>query len=379
MNRFYRNTFRDLARHFCLYLLLILAMMIIAQSIRLSDLWVLFGISWENIFKPIAYMLTPHLPFAMTLALFLATLTTYHHQSEEGAYPALIVAGCSWLRSWMPAWHAAALISVASYGITHHLEHHARSHFQEYRQEQAYKKLEQILKSKLTPQTFLDTFSGYMFRAEQVSADKNLFGQIFITQHPAPQTTALFSVTAPRAVLEYNQTPRTMNLTLFSGTLIGVSPTHSWHSYATFKEWRIDILKLFENQLFGKQHHSTQLKLSSPRKLRQTLTTTEDPEQRKQIQRRLASQAAIPCAPWLFILFALSLGIHASRSLKITLYLKALIIWMGYIIAAIAFPSLPLIPPLWGAWLPPIIFSLIGLYALRRRITTPLAEKIPLL
>ena len=376
MSRFFLHTCRNLLKHFCLYLGVILGMMIIAQSVGLSDLWILFGVSVGNILKPIIYMLIPYLSFAMTLAFFLATLTTYHSQCEEGAYPALITAGYPWLRSFTPVLFVAALVSLACLQVSEHLEHRAHKAFYEFRQEKTYQKLQEILQNKLTPKTFHKDFTGYIFRSESVSEDQSHFEDVFITTFPSPPGSPLLAITAPKATLTYHQSPRTMTLRLMDGILISASIQATGQTQTKFKTWDIDILSLFQRQLFGEESTSQNLHHLSPQKLKESLVNIKNPNHLKVAYKILAAKSVAPWSLFVLALFAIALGIHAYRFPTSTLYLKALIIWLGYIISNMSVTSLPGLSPSLAAWLPLMVFALLGLCLLRRRLKRPLAEKL---
>ena len=288
---YFRHLWGGLWKHFCIYLALIISLMIVTQSVQLSDLWVIYGLSIENVTLPIFFMLIPYLSLAMTLACFLSIMTTYHQHCSQGALPAYIMAGSSWWRSWRPAFCMSALVSLGCWLCSHHLEHRARKEFHEFQQQKAYDRLDEIITRGLTAGAFHTDFAGYIFRSEKASKNPTSFEKVFISPSPPKPGIPLLAITASKATLEYSSatTDPYMILLLHHGTLTSVTssrpttpspslsketptasyepvpgssflpklkspppevstesmPTHRQKTITTFKRWRIDLLSLF--------------------------------------------------------------------------------------------------------------------------------------
>ena len=360
------------------------SVIVVSQLVRLSEVLVTFGLSFENVLLPFLFILLPFLGIIIPIALMFSILLAYSRMSADGEYTALLASGYSLKRSIGPvlvvsfcAYIVAALGSV-------YFEAWGRRETLQFYHRKTQNELDNMIRYRLKPGVFMDDFLGYVLYAEKISSDRTHFENVMLG--PGKNSPAQhFTLLAPSASLEGAVSDGELRMTFDYGLLYSAQSTSREMSVVKFKKLQLDLLHIFRDQIFGPENAEDDYRSYSPTELWNYITTLAEDTPQKERDNYLKARYlfhqrfSMPFACFVFSLFAMVFGIQDERRGKSYGFLgSCLAIIVGYILI-MAFKFLAekgyLSAPL-AAWLPQAMLLTCGIFLAYQKNRLPPSESI---
>lgn len=357
-------------------------MVVISQMIRLSEFLLAFGISFENIFLPITFIVIPFLTFTIPVAFMFAVMLSFSRMSMDGEYTAMLASGMGMKKILRPvAGLTLILVFICAY-CANHLESWGRSEYLAYTFQKTQNELDNIIRTKMQPGVFVEDFLGYTFYAEKVDSKKENFGNVVICPNKTTQPDKISVVSAPRASIKGSMEKGSLTMTLFEGTSINMNSSSQETSVSKFDRLEFDILRIFREQLFGTKDQSEDYRSLATPKLYSYLKTLEDSKETN--SRRYLKplylfhyRIASCLSPVIFGIFGILLGISDQRRPKGRGYAYAIlsVVFTFIFVNSMRGPAANgLIPAEFAAWFPNTSLLIFGIFLLYRRNKLPPSE-----
>lgn len=369
-------------------LCVISAILVVSQLIRLSEVLVAFGLSFENIMFPFLFIILPFLSFTIPIAYLFGVLIGFLRLSADGELPGFFAAGFS-------LWQAAKPIlatSLVLFGIGAicglYLEPWGRREFISFYQRKAQGELDNVVKYKLKSGVFLEDFLGYVLYTEKISHDKTSFENVMMAPGPATKNQP-FTLFAPVGSLTGSVDHSDLKMVFESGTIHSREPGSLDASVLKFKRAEIDLMRVFQTQMFTNTDSpgSVDYRAITPGQLwryigdmdkKRSESAVAEAEY-KRARFLFHQRAATPFSTVFFAMFAMVLGVTDPRRGKGGAYFGAILtVVVGYLLlmgfkwfAENSDMSAPM-----AAWLPNIVMLLAGSFALYQKNRLPASEPL---
>lgn len=378
----FRYLLKELVPQFLSALVVICAIIVVSQLVRLSEVLVTFGISLENVFLPFLYIILPFIQITIPMAYLFAVMLTFGRLSADGEYPGLLAAGYSLARAAVPT----LLLSVLLYGVAAlcalNLEAWGRREMVQFLYRKTQTELDNMIKYKLQSGVFLDDFLGYVLYAEKISADRSKFENVLLAPAAGKDGGSGFTMLAPSGSVSGSVETGDLRMTLDNGVAMSHAQDAVETSLLKFNHAEIDLLRIFQEQILGADAASDDFRSYSFTDLLTFLDGLKaNPERDERVYRRARylfhKRVSQPFAVITFAFFGMTLGVSDPRRGKSIAYVGVILtVIIGFVIVT-AFDWLvenagaPLIP---AAWAPNIILLAFGAFLLYQKNRLPPAE-----
>ena len=366
-------------------LIIICAIIVVSQLVRLSEVLVTFGISVENIFLPFLFIILPFISLTIPMAYLFAVVLTYGRLSADGEYAALLAAG-------YPLKRSAAIVltlGLGLYGIAAiaavNLEAWGRRELIQFLYRKSQTELDNMIKYKLQSGVFLDDFLGYVLYAEKVSSDHSKFENVLLAPG-GDHHQAAFTLLAPSGRISGSVQTGDLKLSLDFGMAYSLGQSQDAAvSIVKFNRADIDLLRIFREQIIGTDAADDDFRSFTPSELLKyikDLTAIDKRDEQQNTALRRArflwhQRIAAPFAVLTFALFGMVLGVADPRRGKSSAYIGAIVtIMIGYVLM-MGFKSwaeMGLINPLVAAWVPNLILAIVGGFLVYQKNRLPPSE-----
>ena len=375
---------KELLPQFVTSLCVLSAVIVISQLIRLSEVLVTFGLTVENILLPFLFIMLPFLAFTIPIALMFAVLLAFSRFSADGEYTAMLASGYSLSRAAVPVLLIAALLyGVAAY-CAMNFEPWGRRETIEFYHRKTQTELDNMLRVKLKPGVFLDDFLGYVLYAETVAPDRSSFENVMLAPG-AGNTEQSFVLTAPKGFVSGAVETGDLRMSFENGVIYSSSAGSDEMSVVRFKRNELDLIRIFQEQIFGADSASDDYRSFRPQELWDYLDDFAPLEELDDTQRKTYLKArflfhqrlGLPFSCITFTLFAMVLGIQDERRGKGFGYLGSILtIILGYVfLMTFKFAAEKGdVPAPVAAWLPNIILLLLGSFLVFQKNRLPPSE-----
>lgn len=373
---------RELIPQFLSTLVIICSVVVVSQLVRLSEVLITFGLSIENILLPFIYIILPFLTFIIPISYFFAVLVTFSRLSADGEYTALLSAGHSLKKILMPV----LLLGTILYGIgavsSMHFEAWGRRELVNFFYEKTQNQLDNMVKFKLRSGVFVDNFLGYVIYAEKISKDKTNLQNVILAPGESSDITSDMLISAPKGRFNGSVENGDLKLTLLNGTVFGQSLESEESTILNFQESEIDLLGLFEKQIFGSEQIEDDYRSYPPGRLYAFIQKIKaDPKTSKPLYWKANFlyfwRLGTPLAVVSMALFGVFLGIQDQRRAKNRAFLLGLTSIMLSYVLIMGFRWLAengyMVAPL-AAFLPNLLLGLFGFFLLYQKNRLPLSE-----
>jgi lipopolysaccharide export LptBFGC system permease protein LptF len=314
-----------------------------------------------------------------------AVLLSFSRLSADGEYTAMLAVGFSFKKAVLPVLALSAILYAVGVYCAMNLEPWGRRETVEFRHRKTQTALDNIIKVKLKSGVFLDDFLGYVLYAEQISEDKTELQSVLM----APRTNksepnaGRFLITASSASITGSVEKGNLTMAFNNGTYSSINPKREDVSVVKFKKAELDLLKIFQEQIFGPDIAQDDYRSYSPLQLWKYIDTIKadpNPEVKNTYLKArflLHQRIGLPFLSVVFGLFATVLAIHDERKGKNFGYIGTIItIILGYVflmgckwLAEKGVVSAP-----FGVWFPNILMLAIGLFLVYQRSRLPPSE-----
>lgn len=360
------------------------SVIVVSQLIRLSEVLVTFGLTLENILLPFLFIMLPFLAFTIPIAFMFAVLLAFSRFSADGEFTAMLASGYSLKRAVLPV----LLIGSVLYGIAAacamYFEPWGRRETVDFYHRKTQTELDNIIRVKLKSGVFLDDFLGYVLYAESISPDRSHFENVMLApgRHNVEQN---FTLMAPSGAISGSVQEGDLRMAFDYGVLLSGNPGQGETTLIKFKRAELDLLRIFQEQIFGPDSASDDYRSFGPAELWQYLGQMKeskkiDPAIRGEYYKArflFHQRLGLPFACISFALFAMVLGIQDERKGKSFGYVGTILtIVVGYVfmmsfkfLAENGTVSAPL-----AAWLPNLILAAFGAFLVYQKNRLPPSE-----
>ncbi len=380
----FRYLLKELIPQFLSALVVICAIIVVSQLVRLSEVLVTFGLSLENVFLPFLYILLPFVQLTIPMAYLFAVMLTFGRLSADGEYPGLLAAGYSLSRAAVPTLLIGVLLYAFAAVCALNLEAWGRREMVQFLYRKTQTELDNMIKYKLQSGVFVDDFLGYVLYVEKISTDRTKFENVLLA--PAGEKDesqrAGFTVLAPSGSISGTVETGDLRMTLDNGTAFSHSPEGEQTSVLKFNHAEIDLLRIFQEQILGADAASDDYRSYTFTELLSFIKALEANPQRDVVVLRRAryllhKRIAAPFATVTFAFFGMTLGVSDPRRGRSIAYIGVIAtVIIGFVIMT-AFDWLVEhghIPLLVAAWAPNLILLAFGAFLLFQKNRLPPAE-----
>lgn len=380
----YRYFLREVLPQFLTTLCVLSAVLVVSQLVRLSEVLVTFGLTLENILLPFLFIILPFLSFTIPMAYLFAVLIAFSRLSSDGEFTALLAGGYSLARASRPI----LLVGIVLYGIgamcALHLEPWGRRELVNFYHRKAQTELDNMLKFRMQSGIFLDNFLGFVMYAEKISPDRTRFDNVMLAPGPN-QDDHNFTLLAPSGSISGSVKDGDLRMSFDYGIVYSANHDSEQTSIVKFKRAEIDLLRIFQEQIFGSGPSKNDYRAMAPGRLLNYIDKLKDKKKKsaKDHDNYLKAwflfhqRAGLPFATVTFALFAMVLGVQDQRKGKSLAYVYALATIIGGYILTMVFKWLAesgkMDAPL-AAWAPNVILLAFGGFLVYQKNRLPPSE-----
>jgi lipopolysaccharide export system permease protein len=381
---------REVVPQFITSLCILSAVLVVSQLVRISEVLIAFGFSLENVLLPFLFIVLPFLSFTIPMAMLFAVLLAFSRMSSDGEYTALLAAGFSLSKAARPVMMMAGLLFVIGAFFAANLEPWGRRELVSFYHRKTQGELDNLIKYKLQPGVFMDNFLGFVLYAETISPDRTHFENVMLA--PGLGTSKQnFSLLAPSGSITGSVEDGDLRMSFDYGVVYTANPESDDISITKFKRTELDVVRIFQDQIFGSGPDLNDYRALPPFKLWQYIDeirkkSAKTPEQEARnrdlyLKSRFLfhQRLSLPFATITFALFAMVLGIHDQRQGRNYAYLGAILTIITAYIFTMGFKWLAeqgYLPAPLAAWAPNIILLGIGVFVVNQRNRLPPSESV---
>lgn len=357
----------------------------VSQLVRLSQVIINFGISLENIMLPFLFIVLPFLSFTIPIAYMFSVLIAFSRLNSDGEITALLASGYSLSRAAMPVIIISGILYVISSLCALHFEPWGRRELVQFYHRKAQTELDNMVRFRLQPGVFVDNFLGYVIYSEKVSQDKTKLQNVIMAPGSSQGSGQAFSLLAPEGRILGSVEQGDLKMIFDDGVVFSSAPGKSEESVLKFENAKIDLVRIFQDQIFGPDEAKDDYRSYPPGKLLSYIAEMKDKTGKREqetyqkahylFHQRLANSFSVI----IFALFALVFAIKDNRGSKggswiqviLTIILSYVLImsfkWVAenyFLHAAIA------------AWLPNLMLLAAGVFVLYQKNRLPPSESL---
>jgi lipopolysaccharide export system permease protein len=373
---------REVLPQFVSSLLILASVLIISQLARLTELLVAFGLSLENFFLPLLYIVLPFISFNIPIAFLFAVMMSFGRFSADGEYAGLLACGYPLKRAALPV----ALLAIALFGAGvmagSYLEPWGRRELVRFIFDKTKNEVDNMVRIKIQPGVFMDNFLGYVFYAEGISSDRTRLTNVMLS--PPSGSKQSFTILAPRGSITGGANTGDLKMSLNDGQALSQDPVNLNGSVIKFKRAEFDLLRLFREQLIEADVGDEDYRTLAPRDLLTHIDKLElqSPRDESEIIRArylFHNRIAMPFSIFFFGMFGIVLGVVDPRSQKNRAYtgaIAAIIVVYVLMTACKGLADRQWVDAMWAAWLPNLILFAVGAFLLYQKNRLPPSEPV---
>ncbi len=373
---------KEILPQFITSLCVLSAVIVVSQLIRLSEVLVTFGLTLENILLPFLFIMVPFLAFTIPIAYMFAVLLAFSRFSSDGEFTAMLAAGYSLKRAAVPVMLIGAILYGVAVFCALNFEPWGRRETIQFYHRKTQTELDNMLRVKLKPGVFLDDFLGYVLYAESISPDRTRFENVMLAPG-GKNKDQNFTLLAPMGGVKGSVEEGNLRMSFGHGVIYSNSSGSDEISVVKFKKAELDLIRIFQEQIFGPDSASDDYRSYTPLQLWNhvdSLKETTDPIKRQEYYKArflLHQRIGLPFSCITFACFAMVLGIQDERKGRSFGYLGAVLtIILGYVfLMAFKFAAEKgMIGAPMAAWLPNVILLSFGTFLVVQKNRLPPSE-----
>jgi lipopolysaccharide export system permease protein len=353
----------------------------VSQLVRLSEMLVMFGISFENVFLPFLFIILPFVHMAIPMAYLFAVVLSYARLSADGEYAALLAAGYSLKRAAVPTLIVAAVLYVFATFAAMHFESWGRRELTQFFYRKTQTELDNMIKYKMQPGVFLDDFLDYTLYAERISSDRTRLENVLIAPGNDNKEGS-FTLLAPSGSISGSVEGGDLKLVLEYGVAYATRSADEGSSVLKFKRAEIDLIRIFQEKILGPDAADDDFRSYTPSDLRKFIDElAANPKRDEAVFRRASylfhQRVSSPFAVISFALFGMVLGISDPRRGKSMAYLGAILTIIGGYVLKTGCDWLAnnrSMDVMIAAWLPNVILCAAGAFLVYQKHRLPPSE-----
>jgi len=361
------------------------AILVVSQLVRLSQVIINFGVSLENIMLPFLFIVLPFLSFTIPIAYMFSVLIAFSRLNSDGEVTALLASGYSLARAALPVIIISGVLYVISSICALNFEPWGRRELVQFYHRKAQTELDNMVRYKLQPGVFVDNFLGYVIYSENVSKDKTKLSNIILAPGPHQGSAQAFSLLAPTGRILGSVEKGDLKMIFEDGVVFTSAPGKEEESVLRFEHAKLDLVRIFQDQIFGPDEAKDDYRSYPPAKLLayiDEMSTKEGDEAKELYQKshylfhqRLANSFAVI----IFALFALVYAVKDNRGSRGGAWAQVILTIICSYVLIMSFKWVAenyFLHAAVAAWTPNIILLLCGIFALYQKNRLPPSESI---
>ena len=373
---------REVLPQFISSLLILASVLIISQLTRLTEVLVAFGVSLENIFMPMIYIVLPFIPFNIPIAFLFAVLIAFGRLSADGEYAGLLACGYPLKRAAMPVALLAIFLYVAGVIAGSHLEPWGRRELVRFIFDKTKNEVDNMVRFKIQPGVFTDNFLGYTFYAEGITADRSRLTNVMLA--PPSGSRQSFTILAPRGSITGTADTGDLKMALEDGVGYSQAPENLTGSVLKFRRAEFDLLRLFREQLVEADLGEEDYRSLAPPDLLKYIAkiSVAKPRDEAQIVRaryQYHNRIASPFSVFFFGVFGMVLGVVDPRGQKNRAFIGGIATIIGGYVFMMGFKWLAergYIDAFLAAWMPHLILCTASAFLFYQKNRLPPSEPV---
>ena len=315
------------------------------------------------------------------MAYMFAVLLAFSRFSADGEYTAMLASGYSLKRAAVPVLLIASILYGVSVICSLYFEPWGRRETVAFYHRKTQNELDNMLKVKLKPGVFLDDFLGYVLYAERISPDRTRFEDVMLAPGNKNSDQS-FTLLAPSGSVTGSVETGDLRMAFDHGVIYSTSPDSDQTSVVKFKRAELDIIRIFQEQIFGLDSSGDDYRSFGPTELWDHIDSLQqagkvDDTHYYKARFLLHQRVSMPFACVTFALFAMVLGIQDTRRSKNSGYLGAILTIIGGYVVLMGFKSMSekgLISAWLGAWCPNFLMLIFGGFLVYQKNRLPPSE-----
>ncbi|MEQ1722324.1 MAG: LPS export ABC transporter permease LptF [Pseudobdellovibrio sp.] len=344
---------------FLLGVFIFIMVLLMFQALRLTEFLLVHGIKLTTMAKIMGYMSISFLPMLLPMSLLFAVLLTYNRFSMDSEIIAFKSSGVNTGAIIMPALVFAFIITIISSQTSFYLAPWGNRQFEVLINRLGNTKAAASIREG----TFSEGFFDMVVYANKVNSQNGVLSDIFIYDEKNPDAPLTVIATEGQIIPDETHPGHSVLLRMFKGQIHRRGESHTVINFDSYDVMLSDPIKLEE-----KQKTASSLNLSELQALRNTDAFSS--EQRKEFDIEYHKRAALSVACMVFAILGLAFGIVTNRrSGKSSGFILSIGFIILYWVVYLSFESLVRsnqISTAIGLWLPNVLFTLFGLYHLRK-------------
>ncbi|MBC7661376.1 MAG: LptF/LptG family permease [Chitinophagaceae bacterium] len=360
------------------------SVIVVTQLVRISEVLVTFGLSFENLFLPFLFILMPLISYIVPIALLFAVLLGFSRLSSDGEYSAMTASGYSLKRAMLPIFFIATACYALSLATSVYFEPWANRERVTFYHRKVETQLDNMLKYQMKQGVFQDDFLGYVLYAEKISPDHTHLENVMMAPGKDSQKEH-FTLLAPTATIEGAVATGDLRMNFSYGIIYTVKPDTPEVSVMKFKQMDLDLFRILREQKFGNDSEEDDFRNQGSLDLWRSLPklkASSNPKDKDLYLKSLTlfhQRISFPFSCFAFSFFAMVFGIQDERRGKNYAYLLvSAVMIIGYVFI-MWFRNLSEkgeVTAALGAWLPQIIMLILSLFMVYQRNRLPASESV---
>lgn len=345
---------------FLLGVFIFISVLLMFQSLRLTEFLLVHGIKWTTLARIMGYMSISFLPMLLPMSLLFAILLTYNRFSLDSEIIALKASGVNMGSIILPAVIFSLIVTVISSQTSYYLAPWGNRQFEVLINRLGNTKAAASIKEG----TFSEGFFDLVVYANKVDSQSGVLSDMFIYDEKNPATPITIVAREGQIIPDTSQPGNSVLLRLFKGQIH--RKNEAQHTVINFDSY--DVMLNDPVKFQERKKSSSSLNFNELQILRNNEALPA--EQRKDFNIEFHKRSALSFACVVFCMIGLAFGIVTNRRSGKS---SGFVISVGFIIVYwifyLSFESMVRnghLTPGIGIWLPNIILLSFGLYKLKK-------------
>lgn len=358
------------------------AVLLISQLTQLVNVIVAFGFSLENLLLPLLFIIVPFLGLTIPIAYLFAVFLAFSRFSADGEVTGMLAAGYPIKRTAKPVIVVGVILFVVAATFSSYFEAWGRRATVQFTQRKTKTMLDSLVTSKLQPGVFLDNFLGYTLYAEKISEDRTQLSNVILSPGPDIHDQK-FVLIAPEATIAGRVKKGYLEMGFGDGVMYTPRGNPDNLSVLKFSTAKLDLLRIFGEQIFGKELGAGDYRSLPPGKLYQLIgdlkASGKDPVLLSKAHYLFHQRIATPFVVIVFGILGVIIGVTHDRKGRSNGYMKAMVTVVAIYLVSMGFKwatERAFLPAVVGAWLPNVMLLAIAMWLLHQKNRLPPSESV---
>ena len=359
--RVFYYLFTEMLPSFLLGVLVFISILLMFQALRLTEFVLVHGIKLSFIFDILGYMSISFLPLILPMSLIFSVLMTYNRLSHDSEIIAIKGAGYHGLTILSPAIVLALLVAFFSAQTAFYVAPWGNRQFELLITHLGNTKAAASIKEG----TFSEGFFDMVVYANKVNSEEGFLEDLFIYDDKNPQAPLTIIAPEGQIIPDLENPGHSVLLRLFKGQIHRKGQTHTVVNFDSYDVLLNDPIRFEERKKSAPSLNYTEL-------VARMNDAGLDQKEKLNFEIEFHKRYALSLACIVFALVGVGFGIQNNRrSGKSSGFVLAVGFIVLYWITYIAFESFArnqTLPVQMASWLSNILFAVLALFQLRKKL-----------